>query len=308
MGRFLAEDPAGYASGQTNLYVFNGNDPYLNARGIDWSKLEGQGPWHPGGSAGAGFLDAFTFGRFTQYVAGGNGPSNGYYFAGMGVGIAAQVAFGGAGIGRAATAIGLGRFAGAATKAYTAYAVVGDAVGVYDSYSAYRDGTFTPLHALGFAPTIGYAGAALRGLRSARTFGRNVARIDDAADGIQTARLATPQGQYDNAGLLPIIQPECFVADTQVAVPSIFEARYFAGTTLDTNDGSGSWVACGLASLLGASVLLGDRKKRSRQIPEADEWDAEGLWWIERDPDLDVSELDFEDVCDELLTGSPGMS
>jgi len=100
----------------------------------------------------------------------------------------------------------------------------------------------------------------------------------------------------------------CFVADTQVAVAQIPTANYFAGRSTETDNGSGAWVACGLASIFGASVLMGDRKKRSRQVSEWDELEAEGMWWIERDPDIDVSGLDFEDVCDELLTGSPGMS
>jgi|GEM_PF-6933984 len=101
---------------------------------------------------------------------------------------------------------------------------------------------------------------------------------------------------------------KCFVANTPVAISYGSPINYYASPFSPAGDtGSSTWLACGLASLVVASLVAGDRKKRSREIPPEDESNSEGTWWIEKAPDLDVSELDFDDVCDELLTGSPGM-
>ena len=70
-GRFLSENPAGVTGGQTNLYVLNGNDPYakLNQTGIDWSKVEGPGPFDGLGAFGYGIGDTLTFGHFEDVTS-----------------------------------------------------------------------------------------------------------------------------------------------------------------------------------------------------------------------------------------------
>lgn len=264
------------------------------------------------GSIGFGFYDTATFGLFgIAYGEDVRAQTNGGYFIGAAIPLAIQ-------IGTGAWSVTALRGAGGAMAAartfstlstaqklavgITAYSLVGDAVGVAQSTRNALTGNFSATDLLGFAPSIGWAGAAARGTGGLTRIAGTVDNFAPAA----TVSRAT--GAAPNSGLLPVLQELCFVADTQVAVPDNYEGHFFAGYAPDPDDGSGSWVACGLASLLGASVLLGDRKKRSRQIPDSNAWDAEGRWWIADDPDLDVSELDFEDVCDELLTGSPGMS
>lgn len=101
----------------------------------------------------------------------------------------------------------------------------------------------------------------------------------------------------------------CFVAGTPVSIAMEFVSlNPLIAIDRSFDDGSNAWIACGLASMIAASLLAGDRKKRSRQIPDVDEWETEGQWWVADDPELDVSQVDFEDVCDELLSGSPGMN
>lgn len=138
LGRFLSEDPQGYGSGQTNLYVLNGNDPFatVSQTGIDWSKLEGPSLFNDYGAFWFGLGDAFAFGHIDDIIMADGAQQyaaqNGWYYAALGTGIVANIAVGNA-LGGAAGGANASRAPVIASRAYVAYNVVGDAAGVYDS-------------------------------------------------------------------------------------------------------------------------------------------------------------------------------
>lgn len=284
LGRFFSEDPAGIAGGLSNLYVLNGNDPFagLNDTGIDWPKLEGPSPFGAYGAFTFGVADALAFGHFDDVIF-ANGAQqyaaqNNWYYAGLGVGIAANIAIGSY----------LGAMGGAslAARGYVVYNVVGDAVGVYDSYSAYRNGTFGVLDAIGLASsTAGLAGFAHglgRGARSGRIAG-------NVADAAQASRLASqlnvnPSQLPSNPVVASSVEgviPRCFTANTEVLVrlPEDYETDDDLIASLpvtvshpDSEDsGSSFWIVTGAALVavgvhsLAASVAQKRKTKRQQQ-------------------------------------------
>ena len=184
MGRFLSEDPMGYQSGRTNLYLLNGNDPFAGTNYSASMVNEDNGP-NPFGLYGGftfGVADALAFGHFDDLIFANGAQAvaaqTDAYWAGLGVGITFQIAAGNLAAGtlgaaRTAAAVGTlartgmaARTAIGAARAFQAYSIAGDAVGVYDSAEALYFGEFSAMDLLGFAPTIGWASKGLGGLKA----------------------------------------------------------------------------------------------------------------------------------------------
>ena len=288
MGRFLSEDPMGYQVGRTNLYLLNGNDPFP---GTDYSATvvpEHSGP-SPFGTYGAlvyGMLDTAAFGHFDDLTgwqgARGFASQHTSYYVGMagvvGAQIAASILTGGA--------AAAGPLSGIA-RAYAAYNVVGDVVGIYDSVTAFRNGTFGPLDALGFAPSVGLAFGFARGVRGLASSGRIAGNIENAAQASRAARSldVNPSQLPSNPVVASAVEgviPRCFTANTEVLVrlPEDYETDDDLIASLpvtvsppDSEDsGSSFWMVTG-ATLVAVGVhslasSVAQKRKTKRQQQE----------------------------------------
>lgn len=296
LGRFLSEDPNGYGSGQTNLYVLNGNDPFavVSNTGIDWSKLEGPSPFNGLGAFAYGaFLDAVTFGHFDS-ITGFKGAQqqaaqSNWYYVGLGAGIAANIAVGNI-LGAGAGAAGASRASVIAGRAYLAYNVAGDAIGVYDSYTAYQNGTFGPLDAIGLVSSIGGLAGVAHGLGQAARSGRIAGNIDNATQAARVASQVNANPAAFNpspvtASAVEGVIPRCFTADTEVLVmlPGIgadLSDQFAAAPPVSDNEAktaSGAWFLSGAALVaLGIGVVATSLKekqstrKRKKELSDLD--------------------------------------
>ncbi len=231
-----------------------------------------------------------TFGHFDTvfrtHGAQAMAAQHGAYYAGLAFGIAANFAVGSI-VGAAAGAANASRGSLLAARAFVAYNVAGDAVGVYDSYSAYRNGTFGVLDAIGLASsTAGLAGFA-HGLGRGARSGRIVGNVADAA---QASRLASqlnvnPSQLPSNPVVASAVEgviPRCFTANTEVLVrlPEDYETDNDLIASLpvtvsppDSEDsGSSFWIVTG-ATLVAVGVhslasSVAQKRKTKRQQQE----------------------------------------
>jgi uncharacterized protein RhaS with RHS repeats len=124
IGRWLSEDPVGFAVGDTNLYRYVGNAPtmYIDPTGLDW--LDSAANW------AAGWGDTLSFGttdRFRNWagINGGIDHNGTAYHVGQWTGVAHQVAIVGAVAAEATAAgtlqVGVGRLG--AVRSHMGYRV-----------------------------------------------------------------------------------------------------------------------------------------------------------------------------------------
>lgn len=314
-GRYISQA----ALGDPNPYRFAGNKPHERSA---VNSPDGPNPFDGWGSASFGFADSIAFGHFedvlgvafnaegTQALA----AQNGSYYVGMGVGIAAQIAAGNwaAGALRVGTA---GRTALIAAKAYTAYAVVGDVVGVYDSLSAAANGSFTPLHLLGFAPALGWASGLSRGAGRAGAGARGLAQVDNAATASSTAA-------QNASRQLPVLNPHfdvsdnlvrnveggraCFVAGTPILLPDDkVQHKDIAVVTSTTDyekqaDSTSLWLIAAAGGMVASRLIKPDKQQHKRRKRKRLDWPFVGTL---PDDQLDLSKVDFDSVCEELMMG-----
>ena len=96
----------------------------------------------------------------------------------------------------------------------------------------------------------------------------------------------------------------CFVADTPV-VTGVLTPPLMATTTSTDGDNkfSGTWIACGIASLAAGYMLLSNERSRRRTGRKFLHLDSANAPPDSNPLDFDVSEVDFDSVCEELLLG-----
>ena len=101
---------------------------------------------------------------------------------------------------------------------------------------------------------------------------------------------------------------KCFVAGTPVVVGLGHDTFYAQAIPVNPNEEqwSGVWLAAGIATLASAQ-LLGDERRHKRRSRTRWLDRALGLPVAKAEvPELDVCDLNFEEVCDELLLGASG--
>ena len=96
---------------------------------------------------------------------------------------------------------------------------------------------------------------------------------------------------------------KCFVGDTPVLV-GVEEQPYVAVTsTADQDEANSSipWLAFGVASALAAKVVSGGGPEKKKSGIGSERWPVGEAVADSGPPELDVSQIDFADVCEELL-------
>ena len=282
LGRFLSEAPGSSGAGESNLYILNGNDPYVDYN----STGEEPNPFNGLGALGFGFYDALFFGHFDDII-GADGAQqyaaqNGLYYAGLGVGIAANIAIG--------SYLGLAGGAGNAGRAYVAYNLVGDAVGLYDAASAAHNGTFGGLNAIGLGASLAGLGAFAGGLSRAGRAGRIAGHVDNASQAARTASQldVNPEAMRSSpvtASAVEGVIPRCFTADTEVLVmlpgTGADLSDQFASAPPVSNDeaktASGAWflsgaalVALGIGTVATSLKEKQSTRKRQKELSDLD--------------------------------------
>ena len=96
---------------------------------------------------------------------------------------------------------------------------------------------------------------------------------------------------------------ECFVTGTPVAVGVGHEMYYAGPTAIASEDDrwSGAWLVAGIATLA-ATQMLGDERRHRRRWARS--WLNQTFNLPSAEPEMDVCDLDFDEVCEDLMMGA----